>query len=153
MKACLRRTRTLLRWYTRRARRRLSETNPVLVIGVVLFLTGFGLNIVRPPDPDAQGGRVSLPRFLNHVIDTAGTYLPGELTDPAMRERVNILMVAMLSEALPPQTRARLEGLLTISRQWFRELFTLPGLITLVLVVAAYIMLAGWLDRRAKSKS
>ena len=92
---------------------------------------------------------MSLPRFVNRVIDTAGTYLPGELTDPEMRERVNILMVAMLSEALPPRARARLEGLLTTSRRIFRSLFTLSGLITLVLLIAAYAMLAGWLDRRA----
>ena len=133
----------------RELRARLDQTSRVLLIGMVVFAAGLGVRLVRPAPADSVTQPLSLSSTVNRLVETTSRRLvPDALKDPATRRRLNLLVVAMLVEALPSGGRERIEGSLNSGASFLRKLFGLPSLATLIAVLVGYAVLLRIVERR-----
>ena len=132
----------------RRVRVRLRQSSPVLLLGIAIFVLGFGLTLLRP-SPSGDTSDPSLIRSFNHILETVGArVVPDVLLDPDTQLRFNVLLLAMAQEALPPDGRDLLDAAILGTRGYFSKVFSGPSFVTLILALVGYAVLARRVDKR-----
>ena len=132
-----------------RLRRRLGRVNPTTIAGIGLLAAGLGMTIIRLVPSDSADASASLSRALASVIQlTQRAILWGDDTVGDPQFAFNSVVVAVFVEGLSPKQQQALGVVANLAASLLGDLFSLPGMITLALLVAAHFGVARAFDLR-----